>query len=250
MVYYHPPSMKKYIVIIVLLAAASAFAQTEPELSATAEQPVAAERPSMGQVTAFFPAGGEISLEGPAGEFRLESGRALECPVGEYLLSFRHPDYADYMRKVAVRSDAPTLILPELEHTGAYWAGQASALEGRRAAMAKTRNAMNGLALAGGALSVASAAAVGAVEWLLSSEKSRLDATYDEYRSASAADAPGIWARIEDQKAGISRLRLYEYLAVGGAGLFAGAGSIFASSAPTVKNIDWSVLRLRKEAGK
>jgi hypothetical protein len=241
--YYPDTAMRRLLFFTGLLGAAICFAQAE------SEKPIFADARPTGRITAFFPAGGRITLEGPQGSFELESGLSMTCPAGDYLLQFRHPDYAIYMRKVEISGDSQRLILPELERTRAYWAAQATALEKQKTIIESSANRQRRSAwIVGGALSAVAAGAVGGLEWLLTAKKAKLDSTYGEYSAASAAEAPGIWARIEDQKAEINNLRLCEYFALGGVGLFAGAGLTVASSAPTTVVIDRQIRKFREEA--
>jgi hypothetical protein len=254
--YYHPSAMRKTALacLFIISAHALAFAQQSvdqpvDDQAGSNEIAVFAESPT-GRILFFSPPGGETRLEGPWGVFALESGRALDCPAGRYLLRFRHPEYADYQRRIDIASGASTLIIPELERSGAYWSGQVSALEGRRGEAMKARKVRRGYGWLGTALGLAAAGAVGGIEWLLSTEKNELSSAYDEYAAASAADAPGLWAGIEDQKAGIGKLRRYEWLALCGSGLFAGAGWAVASTAPKTAGIDRQIAKLRGEAAK
>jgi hypothetical protein len=252
--YYHPTAMRKPALAFLLLISAFAFAQEAAERPVdgplASDEPAAGMESPSGRITFFSPSGGEISLEGPPGSFVLASGRALGCPAGEYLLRFRHHEYADYLRRIVIGAGTATLILPELERSGAYWSGQVSALEGRRAEAEKAGKAKRSYGWLGAALGAAAAGAVGGLEWLISTEKDELDATYAEYAAASADDAPALWARIGDQKAGIGRLRTYEWLALCGSGLFTGAGWVLASSAPGTADIDRQIAKLRGEAVK
>jgi hypothetical protein len=234
--------MPLLIIVLSLFAISPAYSDDGAD-----GNPLILEEPG-GRLVAFFPEGGVARIGGPAGHFELQSGHALECPAGDYLFEFSHPEYSVYMKRITVRPNTDCILIPRLEPSGAYLEGLARSLEGQRVQLLHKRRSLSTSALAGGILSLAGLAAAGGIEFILADRKSELDSAYRDYRNASAADAPGLWASVEGIEARIGDLRSLELAALGASSAFAGAGFALAAAAPSARQVDRQIEFLRKAA--
>jgi hypothetical protein len=198
-----------------------------------------------GNLTVYFPEGtGTATLEGE-NPLDLRSGGAVSCPPGAYRLQITHPDYEPFEQIIAIRSGAEVILLPEMALSRQYRVGQAEALLAQKEKVLRARRRFLTAAIVNGALSLVSAGIVGGLEWNLASRKDALAAEYDRYRTASAADAPGIWEDILGIKAGIDDLRLYETIALSSASGFALAGTVLFFLKPSTELLDLQIGKLK-----
>ena len=208
------------------------------------------EQATTGTLIVYFPEGtGVLSLDG--GEpVEIRSGNAVSCEPGTWLLRLTHPDYDLYQESVEVRPGAQMILLPQMTLSQVQLSAKADALRDQREKMLRTRRALVNAALVNAALGVVSIGAIGGLEWMLASSKDGLAAEYARYRSASAADAPGIWQNILGMTADIQSLRSFETIAIACAGGFTLVGTSLLLLQPSTELIDSQIRWLSGSAGK
>ena len=217
---------------LVLLAA--------PALLATQER----EEVLPGSITVYFPEGVCTASLAGGGPLQIASGDEVSCPPGTYRVHVRHPDYEPFEARIEVRPGAKVVLLPEMRLSREYRYAHAKALLAQKEKVLRTRRRVITAAIVNGALSLVGAGIVGGLEWTLASQKEVLAAEYDRYRTASAADAPGIWANITGITDSINQLRMYETIALSSTGGFLLTGSVLLLLAPSTEPIDREITRL------
>jgi hypothetical protein len=194
-----------------------------------------------GTLTVFFPEGAGVvsvvSLEG-GDSLDVRSGSAVMCQPGIWHLQITHPDYDVYQETIEVRSEEDVIVLPQMALSRSLLNAKAEALRTQRAKVLQARRTLVNAALMNGVMSLVSVGIIGGLEWMLFSQKQGLSDEYTRYRTASAADAPGIWESILGMEADIQSLRTYETIAIGAAGVFALAGTTLLVLTPSTELLD------------
>jgi hypothetical protein len=182
-----------------------------------------------GRVTIFLPAGAQARLTRDAEGLNLSPGIALPCPPGTWDLLVTGDGYEPSDRTIVVAPDRDLVVVPRLVPSARSREVRDRAVAALEARNRAVRGGFAAASVATGAAALAGWAAVGVFEGILASQKAGLADRQAAYRSASAAEAPGLWPAVEAQRSTIDATRTWESASLAAAaGLSAAAAGLWA----------------------